>query len=210
MTRETIDGLVEKYAQAEGLVAEETRWSTQYDDRSASINYSLIRHFKPKVAVEFGSFRGRCTHDILQALMVNKKENGGDFIFKSYEIDEKLRKESQELLDSRFGKGIITIGGDVMVATDIPDNIEYLFVDNCHDLLTTEWVFNSLLKKCKKGCLVQIHDLPITGDFEIDPKANFPETFYMKDLYDLKKLPLKKVYFAYEEGRSEATWWNYL
>ena len=65
MTNSDIPRLVEKYALGEGIESSYDGWAgrgdSQYDDDSARINYSLVRHYKPKVVVEFGSRTGRCT-----------------------------------------------------------------------------------------------------------------------------------------------------
>lgn len=204
MNRNEIDELVEKYPLDPNIAPDTSPWTSQYDCRSASINYALVRHFKPKVVVEFGTRGGRCTHDILKAL----KENGDDYIFKPYEISDGLRGLAKENLQRVFSSDIPEIGKDIMEADDLPDNIEYVFVDNCHDRETTEWVFNTLIKKCKPGCLVHFHDMSIHKDFEIalDPHG---EIVYIVELHKQGKLPLEKLYWTYEEGEGRSsTWWT--
>lgn len=207
MDKAQIDVLVNEYALTEDLGSSVESWdSTQFDDRSAEINYSLVRHFKPKVVVEFGSRTGRCTHDILKALY----KNGGDFTFKSYELEPGLRQTAQGNIDRIFEDKAITIGGDVTKAKDLPDGIEYLFVDNYHDDEVTNWLFESLLKRCKPGCLVMIHDVPLKGDFEIGKGGIFPETQMLVDMQKVGKLPLEKLYWTFEEETGwESTWWIY-
>jgi predicted O-methyltransferase YrrM len=207
MNRAEIDELVRQYADAEGIDYTVETWdSTQYDDRSAAINYSFVRDRKPKVVVEFGARTGRCTHDILKALL----RNGEPFVFKSYELEDDLRATAQRNLDRIFGDDAVTIGGDVMKAEDLPDNIDYLFVDNYHDVAITEWLFNTLFKKLRPGALVQIHDIPLIGDLESPRDSVFGETTYIVDLYKAGKLPLEKVYFTFEEGHQwESSWWIY-
>ena len=198
--------MVAKYALKEGLTSDVSwlNYSTQYDDRSAAINYSLVRHFKPTVVVEFGTRTGRCTNDILTALLKNKKK----YIYKPYELEDDNRTTAQNELDKRFGK-IVKIGGNIMEADDLPDGIEYLFIDNYHDILTTNWVFDTLIKKCKPGALVQIHDLRLKGNVE-EAGGSLPEQKIILDLFNAGKLPLEKLYFTYEEGEGmESSWWLY-
>jgi predicted O-methyltransferase YrrM len=179
---------------------------TQFDDRSALINYCVIREIKPTVIVEFGTKWGRCTHDILLALL----KNSNDFVFKPYELENDMRKQSQENLDKAFGDQAPIIGGDITLATDIPKNIDYLFIDNYHDRETTKWVFQHLIPQhCHSGTVVQIHDLPFSGDNWHSNKAFLEEGNYMFELYKNGKFPLKKIYFTYEEGnKMESTWWE--
>lgn len=212
LKKEQIDKLVEKYTHKEGLGLTVQDWITkgaggsQYDDRSSEINYALVREFKPQTVVEFGSRTGRCTYVITKALQKNEQ----DFRIFSYEIDDGLRSLAQTNMDDLFGKGLIKIGGDVTKAKNIPDGIDYLFVDNSHDMNTTVWLFETLLPKCKPGALVQIHDLPIYGDYQIAPEGHFPETYLIVSMYREKVLPLKKLYWTWEEGdKMESTWWIY-
>mgnify|MGYP001562930017 CR=1 FL=1 len=208
LDKSQIDGFVNTYAIKEGINSFGPTWfRCQYDDRSASINYSLIRYFKPKVVVEFGSCTARCTHDILLALQRNEEP----FIFKSYEQNDNLRAEAQENMDKYFGDDYLKIGGDIVNAADVPNDIDYLFVDNSHDLETTKWLFDVLLKKCIDGCVVQIHDVNLFGDFQISKeKGLLPETDYMVELHKQGKLPLTKMYWTWEEGeKMESSWWRY-
>lgn len=205
MTKEQMNKIISQY-EGEELGSSDTTWEgTQFDDRSAVINYSLVRHYKPKVIVEFGTRTGRCTHDILKALL----KNGGKFDFHPYELEDENRQIAQENIELIFGDKAVIIGGDITKTTDIPDNIDYLFIDNYHDMETTKWVFDTLIKKCVNGCLVQIHDIPLKGDFEVG-KSGFIETSYIVDLHKDGKLPLEKLYWTYEEGgRMESSWWIY-
>lgn len=204
MSPEEVQALVEKYSITDGFSPDDFGQENQYDYRSANINYAMVRHFKPKVIVEFGTRRGRCTHDILKAL----QKNGVPFLFKPYEIDDGFRAIATENIGGIFGY-IVTIGGDITKATDLPDNIDYLFIDNNHDRETTEWVFNILLKKCVPGAIVHFHDMSFHGDWK-HKDAILDETKYVLELHEKGILPLKKLYWTYEEGdRQESTWWQY-
>ncbi len=203
--------LIKKYSElkelesVDGLIVAE-KWQSQYDDYSAAINYSVVRELKPKVVVEFGTRTGRCTYDIFRALL----KNGQNFIFKPYEIDEGNRKIAQENHNRIYGALAVKIGGDILKATDIPDNIEYLFVDNSHDGPTTEWLFDVLLKKCVPGAIVQIHDIPFNADFSLKKDSGiFQESLDIIKRYREGKLPLKKLYFASEDTNWESSWWEY-
>jgi hypothetical protein len=204
MNKQEIDTLVEKYSRGDGFDPH-FPYDHQYDDRSADINYALVRHFKPKKVVEFGTRNGRCTHDILKALLKNEKS----FVYKAYELNDAHREKAQQILKKKFPALGFTIRKNIMEADDIPDGIDYLFVDNYHDIETTAWVFNTLIKKCKPGALVHFHDIPIYDDFKIG-KETFPETHILVDLHRTNELPLEKLYWTWEEGnRMESTWWKY-
>lgn len=179
---------------------------SQYDDDSADINYSLVRHFKPTRVLEFGTRTARCTHDIMLALI----RNGNPFIFKAYELEDNLRDISQKVMNLYFGDNVIKIGSDVMRAQDIPDELDYLFIDNYHDYETTKWVFDVLLPKCKPGALVHFHDLRIRGDGEIDPGGFPDEAKYVISQTTINGGPLEKLYWSWENGgRWESTWFLY-
>lgn len=206
MTKQEVDELIYKY---HGEMITDFNWyyqSTQFDDRSATINHAFIREFKPTRVLEFGTRTGRCTCDILNALLLNKLP----FVFTPYEIDYTLRLATQANIKDKLGMEMM-VGEDVMQHEGIIDNIDYLFVDNSHDMEVTEWLFNTLIKRCIPGALVQIHDLPIKGDFEKSKTEGvFPETDYVIELHKQGKLPLEKVYWGNEENPNiESTWWRY-
>ena len=201
--------LFEKYStelEATDGTAIAALWNSQYDDYSAALNYAVVREIQPKVIVEFGSYSGRCTYDILRALHKNDRQ----FLFKSYEKDDEHRTNAQERLDKEFGYQAIILGGDITSATDIPIDIEYLFVDNSHDGPTTDWLFNVLLPRCIPGAIVQIHDIPLKGDFSLKKEDGvFQET---RDILKRKSegtLPLRKLYMASEDTSWESSWWEY-
>lgn len=209
MTKEEIDALVEKYTLKEGIESSYEGWGkrgdSQYDDDSANINYALVRHFKPTKVIEFGSRTGRCTHDILLAL----QRNNQPFVFKSYELEDGMREIAQKNVDEDFGKGVLTIGGDVTKAEDIPDDLDYVFVDNYHDYETTKWVFDVLLPKCKPGALVHFHDVKLKGDWEFED-GGFPEEVkYVVSQADKNGGPLTKLYWSWEHSSWEAAWFTY-
>ena len=205
MTRDEINKLIEKWGGS--FSPQDYRnyfGDTQYDDRSAMINYCMIREHKPKVIVEFGSRKGRCTRDIYQAL----RDNGGEFDFRSFELEDNMREQAQASMDREFGN-VITIGGDVVNAK-LPTNIDYLFLDHYHDEVMNNWVFDKLLPEhCADGCIVAIHDIPIYGDYEF--KGNpWDETALIVKKHQEGTLPLEKIYWTYEEDYTwESTWWKY-
>lgn len=207
MTKEEIDALVEKY-QARDKVAKLEHWRSMYEDRSAEVNYAFIREFKPKVVVEYGAFCGRCTHDILKALIDNEEP----YVFKSYECTPE-RATAQMNIDLVFGKKAIKIGENPVTADDLPDEIDYLFLDHNHDDETTHWSFTKMLDRVKKGGLIQIHDIPLRDDFVIGKEHGvFPETRIIVDMHEKGILPFEKLYWLFEEevtegNRCEGSWW---
>jgi len=206
MNKSQIDDLVRDYPIDKKIDPDTEPWASQYDQRSADINYAMVRHFKPKVVVEFGSRAGRCTRDITRALM----DNGGNYIIKSYEIGEGTRITANNNLNREFGENAPIVGGDIMVAKDIPQNVDYLFVDNYHDHETTKWVFDYLLPNhVKPGALVHFHDMCITNNY-VNEGHPHDEVEMIIKMQKEGKLPLKRVYFTWEEktGRS-STWFKY-
>lgn len=203
-SREFIDKLIIEYG-SQSKVAKLALWPTMYDDRSAEVNYAMVRYFKPKVVVEYGAYRGRCTHDILQALI----DNGQDYTFKSYEADKGIRSDAQTRLDDVFGDGTIRIGGDVMLAKDLPQEIDYLFLDHSHNEKLSKWTWKTLIPRVKKGGLIQIHDIPLRGNFELGKLDGvFPETKQIIEMHAKGVLPFEKLYWLFEEDNTrEGSWW---
>jgi predicted O-methyltransferase YrrM len=207
MTQDEILKLVVKWPIDKIIVPDTEPWSSQFDAISAQINYALVREYKPKVVVEFGARGGRCTRDINRALL----DNGGEFIFKSYELEPDNRKIAQDNLNNEFGDKAPILGGDIMLATDIPEGIDYLFVDNYHDEKTTKWTFEELIKKCKPGCLVQIHDIRVEGDYHfLGEPGGWGEMQYLQKMVDEKRFPLNKLYWSWEDksGERSSSWWT--
>lgn len=213
MTIDEVNTLICNCPLDPNIVPDTPPWASQYDRRSAAINYAMVRHFTPTTVVEFGTRGGRCTHDILKALIANDK----DFVFKPYEIDKSMRLLAEKNLTRFFGNKAPEVGGDIMEANDLPDDIDYLFVDNSHDYETTDWVFKYLLpKKCRDGALVHFHDLVIWGDHKFT-MPNIPdgipdggELKYFYELVHSHKLPLEKIYWTWEEGLGgSSTWWRF-
>ena len=206
MTRQELDKMISKWEKDFNPRAY-TNFigDTQYDDRSALINYCMIREYKPTNVLEFGARFGRCTRDIMQAL----RDNGKKFKFKSCELDNDLRRTAQASLDNEFGTGAIELGADVL-QEELPKNLDYVFVDHSHDEPMSRWVLDTLIPNhCKDGAIIQIHDLPLFGDWEIRENP-WNETSMIKDRHLAGTLKLEKIYWTYEEGdRWESTWWKY-
>ena len=202
LTRKEIDDLITKY-DSKSKVVRLSDWESMYDDRSAEINYALTREYKPRVVVEYGANLGRCTHDILRALL----DNGLPFVFKSYEISSN-RENAQAKIDNVFGKDSIKIGGDVMQAKDMPKKIDYLFLDHSHDNILSEWTWREILPRVKKGGLIQIHDIPLINDYEIGKRDGvFDETRQIVEMQKQGILPFEKLYWVFPECGFEGSWW---
>lgn len=198
LTESEINDLIREYPIDVKIQPDTEPWASQYDERSAAINYALVRDFKPRVVVEFGARGGRCSRDITQALM----DNGGQFIMRPYEVIDGYRANAQSNLNNFFGDKAPKVGGNILKAKDIPKGVEYLFVDNCHDEETTKWVFEVMLPWfCKPNCLVHFHDLYIEKDWEISSPHGESQV-----IADNKKV-LSKVYWAWEEGNGRSSAW---
>jgi predicted O-methyltransferase YrrM len=173
----------------------------QYDDISARINYSMVRHLKPRVIVEFGARTGRCTHDILRALL----KNNVSFIFKSYEKDKDYREETTEHLMDVFKDKPVNciVGGDITKAKDIPTKIDYLFIDADHTKQMAVWYTKKLFQHCRKGALIQIHDW--------NEDSGLKEIQYLLGLRKEGKLPLTPLYLSteYDIENVSSSWWTY-
>ena len=202
-SKQKIDELVAECDAKSRIITREF-WDTMYDDRSAEVNYAMIRYFRPKVVVEYGAYLGRCTHDILQALI----DNGQPYVFKSYELNDDFRQLAQQGMEKVFGEKAIKIGGDVILAKDVPKKIDYLFLDHSHSAELSEWTWKSMIPKVKKGGIVQIHDIPLKNDYELGKdRGVFPETKQIIEMHAKGTLPFEKLYWLFPECGSEGSWW---
>jgi predicted O-methyltransferase YrrM len=206
--KEWMDKLLAKYAHEE-LGSRLDQWGEcQYDDISAMMNYCMVRHLKPKTIVEFGTRTGRCTYDILSALIENRRS----YVFRSYEKENDFRKIAIENLRRMFKHYPVNcvIEGDIQnyinnpSNLDVPTNIDYLFIDAEHTREMAEWYVKYLFNRVEVGGVIQIHDFA--------EKSGLEEINYLLELRKEGKLPLKPIYIAseyYDSGVS-ASWWEYM
>lgn len=82
--------------------------------------------------------------------------------------------------------------------------LDFLFIDGNHDIVTTQWYTDNLFPKLKKGALVAIHDWAVEevngewrgkGDGGV---GGLEETQYLMNLKKEGKLPLERLFWNYK------------
>lgn len=222
LLKEDIDKLITKY-----FVADEHTWpdwmsysnsqnEVRYDYDSSKICYSLIRDFKPTNCLEFGTSFGHSTILITDALL----KNGTPFDFMGFEMVEGLYDKTVANLTKRHKKVIPTIiKGDITkYLEEIPDNLDFVFIDSNHEEGSTQFYVDCIFPKIVSGGLVAIHDFAVTdvgGEWQgkgTDGAPGLPETGILMDLQKKGELPLEKLYWTYPDsarwgGSWEGSWW---
>lgn len=221
MTKADMDALVQKYVKADkheypdymaiGRGDNEVR----YDYDSSDICYSLIRHFKPTNCLEFGTSFGHSTVFITDALL----KNGLPFEFQAFEMMPDLYNKTKENLERRHGKLIPDlIMADITTRLDdIPDNLDFVFIDTNHEHGSTQWYVENIFPKIKKGGLVAIHDIAfkeqpdgkwISKEELGATTSTLEEMTYLRKLNEEGKLDLEKMYWMYDYSEEYPDRWE--
>ena len=139
-----------------------------YGDIECELTYLFLREMVPNTVVEISPWFGWSTSWILHAL----RDNGSGYLY-SYDqlVDFPWSDASpsmqlpclstlpEELMDGRF----ILTEGDVRQQTNIPDSIDYLFIDSEHTSDFAKWFIKTLFPRIKKGSVTSVHDIEGNG-----------------------------------------------
>jgi predicted O-methyltransferase YrrM len=139
-------------ARRAGIDWERRRWmNPMLDDVEAELTYLLIRDRRPESVVEISPFRGWSTTWILRALRDNDK---GTLV--SFDLIEHARR----FVPAELAEPWVLITGDVRdKAPDIPDQIDYLFLDSDHRRAFAEWYLAELVPHLAPDAMVSVHDV---------------------------------------------------
>lgn len=202
--------LVEKYKDEE--IPRPGIQEYRYDDTSSRLLYALLREYQPTNAFEFGTSWGGSALVINAALI----KNGKKFTYTGAEKVEGYRDSTINAL-----KGSLdvepTILRDVQKEEDqIPDNLDFAFIDPDWDGDIAPWTWEKILPKLKDGALVHIHDLSAR---EIDgvltyEGGSFYGIQYLIEKYNNKDWPFEKIFnvWDYPEYRAmsiASSFWIY-
>lgn len=208
MTQEEMGLLVNKYFDKEGYVFP-TGFEHRFEQVSSAMLYSMIREYKPKTVLEVGSSHGGSGCIIMSALLKNDQP----FEFYSSEIADDLRKEAEGNIKEKCGKAPIMLG-DITKELDKIPKLDFLFVDNDHDLATTEWVVKNLFPLVKKGGIYAMHDWAVAeedGKFvgkNHEGAGGWPETQYLMDMHTNGTFPFKRLFWTWRvTGQEEIGFW---
>ena len=126
------------------------------DKICSRILYCLLRKYKPKVCMEFGTSAGGTSCVIISALQAN----GEDFKFVGFEKLESLRKDTETHIEEKCGQKI-EIFGDITENIDkIPQELDFVFIDPDWDITKDEneqdlmdiakWTYENIIPRVKQ------------------------------------------------------------
>lgn len=199
MTREQVDALVKKYAEAENLTFP-TNFEHRYDVVSSKILYSIIREHKPQTYLEFGTSWGGSALVAMKALVANELP----YKYVGFEIGDDLRRETLRNLTHWFSEGRaqrinFEIWEDITKNIDkIPRKLDFAFIDPDWDEEIAKWTFKNIIPRVKKGGIVHIHDWSVSKDLEYQG-GGFPGIFHFIELFKKGKMPLEKIFAVWDE-----------
>jgi predicted O-methyltransferase YrrM len=155
-----VTALYEKYA--DDLIAARTaqrallapggpRLNPKLDDVEAEITYLLVRHHRPRVVSEIGTFHGWSTTWLLRAL----RDNGVGELHSYDIVDHARRSMPADLADGRW----TFHHGDVRQTALTPGLIDYLFIDAAHTASFARWYTTQVFPQIRPGIPASVHDV---------------------------------------------------
>ncbi len=123
----------------------------QLDDIESEITYLRIRDRRPESVVEISPFRGWSTTWILRAL----RDNGAGRLV-SFDLHDDAHRFVPKDLAERWR----LVVGDVRERVgELPETIDYLFIDADHRRAFAEWYLETLIPRLSPGAGISIHDV---------------------------------------------------
>ncbi|WP_430781904.1 class I SAM-dependent methyltransferase [Actinoplanes sp. G11-F43] len=138
-------------AQRDLLAPGSPRLRPKLDDIEAELTYLMVRHYRPWVVAEIGTFHGWSTTWLLRAL----RDNGTGALHSYDIVDHARRTVPAALADGRW----TFHHGDVRQAGLTPGLIDYLFVDAAHTAPFARWYTTGLFTQLRPGTPVSVHDV---------------------------------------------------
>ncbi len=139
-------------AQRELLAQRGKRLRPKLDDIEAELTYLRLRELRPASVVEIGTFHGWSTTWILRAL----HDNGAGRLHSFDLVDHALRSVPAELAAGRW----TFHHGDVRRnLSQLPNPVEYLFIDAAHTAPFARWYTRVLLPGLVPETPVSVHDV---------------------------------------------------
>lgn len=142
------------------------RIGSMYHEEERRILFLLVRHFRPKVVVEFSPNKGWSTLHLAHALEIN----GAGHIY-SFELDPANIAAAQQTLSAYGLAHRVTFHvGDVRktlppVLPTLRRPIDFLFVDSHHGHDFARWWLDGILPAVRPGALVHVHDVEYSHQF---------------------------------------------
>lgn len=129
----------------------------QYDWGSGQVLYSLVRHVRPKVIIEFSTSSGYSTTFTAAALARN-----GRGVLHSVDLDATaLAAAGQWLSNQRLDRVVNLHLGDCrnIVPRLLRHDVDLLFVDSLHSFDIANWYLGAIVPKLRPDVLVHVHDV---------------------------------------------------
>jgi len=121
------------------------------DDTEAELTYLRIRELRPSVVVEVGPYRGWSTTWILRAL----RDNGAGSVISFDRVGEARRFVPADLAE----RWELVVGDVRDRLADMPESIDYLFIDADHRRPFAEWYLAELVPRVPVGAGGSVHDV---------------------------------------------------
>lgn len=211
-TKDQIEALIQQYAINDGLQFP-SHFEHRLDQISSKILYSLIREYKPKTCLEFGTSWGGTALVILKALVCNELP----YTYIGFEKENDLRKETLRNITNWLTQGAAVrihfeLWEDITKNLHkIPKSLDFAFIDPDWEKEIAIWAFENIIPRVKKGGLVCIHDWSVTKDLVYEG-GGFPGIFHYIELFKEGKMPLKKVFsdwdWDYKNSNIALSFWE--
>ncbi len=203
MNLEEMKSLVQKYWVGDGYIPVDMTEHRVDITWSEPIIYSIIREYKPTSLLEFGTSYGGTACLTMSALLKNKKP----FKFIASEAEPDILEECRRNL-LKISRKLPTLVGRIEDNLDkVPKVLDYVLIDTNHDLENCKWYINNIFPRVKKGGIVIIHDWAVkevSGQLIYENNdGTGHEIVYLMDLIQNNKLPLKKLYWAWDDGERQ-------
>ena len=192
ITRAEVTDLWDKYFYSDGYKFLED-YPHHLDKQSSKVLYSVIRHYKPQVCLEFGVFSGGSACIILTAC----GQNGLPFRYIPFEKNPDYSKDAKQNI-LRECKIDIEIFGDITKNLDkIPESLDFVFIDPEWDKEIAVWTYENIIPRVKKGGLVAIHDWSVSEELQYQG-GQFEGIKYFIELTKEGKMPLFKIFSMWD------------
>ena len=203
MDRGQINKLVEKY-----FSKEEYQFPGDFnhslDVISSGILYAMLREFKPKTCLEFGTYYGGTTC-IIQTVLI---KNGGKFKFVTFEKMIDYQKSTVINVLHKCNSSPEMWGDITQNLSKVPAELDFVFIDSDWDITKEDnpsmevnigkWTFENIIPRVKKGGLVCIHDWSVNKDLVYEG-GGFPGIYYFIEKFKEGEMPLEKIFSVWDE-----------
>lgn len=196
MSYEEVLAFIDKFVKEDGFEPINLGTENRCDPFTHRLTYAMVRHYKPRSLVEFGTSWGGITNTITKAL----NKNGFEFNYFACDPLADLADHAKNLV-AGFPMHPTILPGMIEEHLDkVPEKLDFAFIDTDHDLENCEWYLENIFPRIKKGAIVGIHDWSATTvDGKVEYQGgSFPEIQRLIVMYENKTLPLEKIFWSWD------------